>query len=48
MKICLAISTMSSGGAERNTSMLANHFSKNNDVFIKGGSNLVVYDDNFS
>ncbi len=34
MKICLAISTMSSGGAERNISMLANHFSKNNDVFI--------------
>ena len=34
MKICLAISTMSSGGAERNTSMLANHFSKDNDVFI--------------
>ena len=34
MKICLAISTMSSGGAERNALMLANHFSKNNDVFI--------------
>ncbi len=34
MKICLAISTMSSGGAERNTSILANYFSKDNEVFI--------------
>lgn len=34
MKICLIISTLSSGGAERNASLLANYFSKNNSVSI--------------
>ena len=34
MKICLIISTLSSGGAERNASLLANYFSKNNLVSI--------------
>ncbi len=34
MKICFFISTLSSGGAERNVSLLANHFVKNNDVTI--------------
>ncbi len=34
MKICFFISTLSSGGAERNVSLLANHFVKNNDVII--------------
>ena len=34
MKICLIISTLSSGGAERNASLLANFFSKKNSVSI--------------
>jgi GalNAc-alpha-(1->4)-GalNAc-alpha-(1->3)-diNAcBac-PP-undecaprenol alpha-1,4-N-acetyl-D-galactosaminyltransferase len=34
MKICLIISTLSSGGAERNASLLANFFSKKNLVSI--------------
>ncbi len=34
MKICFFISTLSSGGAERNISLLANHFSKKNEVSI--------------
>lgn len=34
MKICLAISTLSSGGAERNASLLANFLSKENSVSI--------------
>ncbi len=34
MKICFFISTLSAGGAERNVSLLANHFVKKNDVTI--------------
>tara|TARA_B100001059_G_C17803975_1_gene567948 strand:+ start:966 stop:2063 length:1098 start_codon:yes stop_codon:yes gene_type:complete len=34
MKICFFISTLSSGGAERNVSLLANHFVKKNKVTI--------------
>ncbi len=34
MKICIVISTISSGGAERNACLLANHFSKDNDVVL--------------
>jgi len=34
MKICIVISTISSGGAERNACLLANHFSKKNNVEI--------------
>ena len=34
MKICLAISTLSSGGAERNACLLANFLSKENSVSI--------------
>lgn len=34
MKICIIISTLSSGGAERNASLLANYFSKRNSVSI--------------
>ena len=34
MKICIVISTISSGGAERNACLLANHFSKANDVVL--------------
>ena len=34
MKICFFISTLSAGGAERNVSLLANHFAKKNEVTI--------------
>ena len=32
MKICIFISTLLAGGAERNACMLANYLAKNNDV----------------